>query len=341
MESRSKLHTIFLLLEAFGISCFINLSFRVLWPIFQNPFVYWKNLLFWLIIALISAIMAYLIRRMNGGWGWKDIGFKVHRSWMQDIWYGIVAFSALYIVIIPTLFVILPTHSKMMSDEALLQTPLYIALIIFTGKTFTTGFFTGALHEEIRFRGYIQSLFSREISPAVGFFVSFIPFSFGHYFSHPEWNILQTLNTILPGIAFCLSFYATGSLIVSITVHALCNLIPLYAPYVHSRGYPVSSYIIIILIAIASLLILMKGKEEFKHLVGKTKELFSTSGFSMSIFGICTGIVFFLLPRGRNLIINQLGLNDIQHTLFLLALTLILIFISFLTVHKTKMNRNQ
>lgn len=310
----------FLFLEALGFSALLKIYMGIARPVLQANYSYWNNMLFWFGFAVFIAMSAFLIRRLLGGWKWKDLGFTVHQSWRKDIRYGLIAFCVIYLLGLPINFFILKTQADMFTDSDMLGHPnLIIALIVVTGKLFTTGFFTGALHEEIRFRGYLQRLFSETSWPAIGLFISLVPFAFGHYISHPEWSLLQVFNTIIPGLIFCLAYYATGSLIVPITAHALVNLIPLYAPFMYARGNTGAAYVIIVAIAVIAVIGLIIGRSDLKHLLQRTKSMFTKTGIKMSVVGILLSIVFFIVVGAMNAFLTLSGMGKNAMFLILMA----------------------
>ena len=241
---------------------------------------------------------------------------------------------------IPFSIALLPSSSKLLSQyySFLQDMTIPMALLSLTPLVFIKGFITGAFHEEIRYRGYLQGLFYKNSYPALGFFISLILFSFHHYFSHPDWIFLKVLNTLPGGISFCLGYYATGSLIVPMTTHALMNVFPVYAPFVYSKGHSVLSYIIIFAFGIISLLIIIKGKEEVKYLLQKTKEIFTKSGWKISLLGIILGILFLILLRELSLVQSQLKLDNSLYYLLLAIFSLICLSISSIKFRKSIKN---
>ena len=62
------------------------------------------------------------------------------------------------------------------------QMSLPLLLVVVTFGSMLWGFITGAFNHEVEYRGYFQGLFSKEISPATGLFLSLILFVMTHYF---------------------------------------------------------------------------------------------------------------------------------------------------------------
>lgn len=309
----------FLLLEALGFTALLKIFLGIVRPVILTDYHYWNNILWWFSYAVFIALSAYVIRRKLGGWKWKDLGFAVHRSWLKDIRFGVIAFCVIYLLNLPFKFFILKIQADLITEADMLGHPiLIIALIVFTGKMFTTGFFTGALHEEIRFRGYLQGMFTKTSWPAIGLFISLVPFAFGHYLSHPDWTLLQVFNTVIPGLIFCLAFFATGSLIVTITAHALVNLIPLYAPFMYARGNTDVAYVIIVALSVIAVIVLIIGRSDLKYLVSKSGSMFKKTGIKMSLVGIIISILFFIGGVAMNALLVQSGMG--KNILFLILL---------------------
>jgi len=59
------------------------------------------NLGYWLLRGLVIAALVYVVRRLKDNWSLKDLGFRIHRSWGKDIWFGFIGFCVLYIAFFP------------------------------------------------------------------------------------------------------------------------------------------------------------------------------------------------------------------------------------------------
>lgn len=293
-------------------------------------------ILFWLSFGLFGAILGYFVRKVKDNWSWKDLGLKIHRSWRKDIWLGILIYCLFYFFEIPFIIILMPSASQQLGQQLnfLQQMSLPIAFLTLTGIRLLLGFITGAFHEEIRYRGYLQGLFSKEITPAFGFFISLIPFSLGHYFSHPDWNILYVISTLLPGVSFGLGYYATGSLIVPMTTHTLANIIPHYPILFYLKEYKELSYITIFLIGAFFIVLIFLGKEEIKYLLQKTHELFTVSGLKSSLLGIVFGIIFLFLSHWLGSLQSILNVSKEISVLILSVFSLICIFLPMFKINK-------
>jgi membrane protease YdiL (CAAX protease family) len=191
------------------------------------------GLLSWAIYGFISLLIAYVISKYRRQWGLKDLGFRTYNGWWRDIWYGAVGFAIIVIISIPVDILALPERAEQITDFANnianLSLPLQILLIF--GGTLIFGFVTGAWHEEIRYRGYLQGAASKELTPLAAILGSWFIFSFGHYFSHSEWSFTQVLATLGAGLVFCLVYNATKSLIPVMVAHTLANTLPAYPTF--------------------------------------------------------------------------------------------------------------
>ena len=336
MFAIQKLKLSLLFLEAIGIFAFFTIFSNVLMPFFSKTMGFPGIILFWLSYGLFGAIIAYFVRKLKAGWSWKDLGFKVYKSWRRDIWFGIIIFSVFYLIEIPLTIILIPTQSQKLVQQMnfLQQMSLPIAFLMLTGLALILGFITGAFHEEIRYRGYLQGLFSKEITPAFGFFISLIPFCFNHYFSHPDWNLLQVINTLLPGISFCLGYYATGSLIVSMTTHTLTNLIPSYPILLYMKDYKDLSYVSVFLLGAFFIGLILFGKKEIKYLLQKSYELFALSGLKSSLLGIVCGIFFLFLYHWLGSIQSLLNVSKEISILILFVFSLLCISLSMIKINK-------
>jgi len=136
-----------------------------------------------------------------------------------------------------------------------------------------------------------------------------------------------------------LAYFATKSLVVVITIHALGNLVPIYGPLAYSLGYPTLSVLIIIITAITAILILIIFKKDFIFFIKKSIELFVDSGFIIWVIGVLLGITFLFLMHELKQIKSQLELNNLTYYVVLLAFSLGCILISFLNFRK-KTNLN-
>jgi len=294
--------TSILFLEYLGVS-FTVAVFSIILLNFLNLNNLILNLAFWFLGGIGIALIICVIRRINDKWSLKDIGFRIHRSWGKDIWFGFIGFCLLYIVQLPIVIINLPYQADILSKNFNMfkEMPIYIMIPVATILAIIFGFITGAWHEEILYRGYLQGVFSKKIAPAMGFFISFIPFGITHHFSHPDYNLFLIFIVLINGAFFCLVYYATGSLLVSMTTHTLCNTLPIYAPLFYIRGYEIISYIVSVSIAVILLIFCFIGKKEVKELFNKTKEIYFQSRPIHSVMGIILGALIILITWGRNI----------------------------------------
>jgi len=326
-----KISTVFS--EYLGLSFIVSILGMML-SIFLSLENLFTNLVYWLLRGVLIAVVVYAVRRLKDNWSLKDLGFRIQRSWGKDIWFGFVGFCVLYIVLLPLEAANLPDYADSVSNSLGMFPDMSMPLLILfvTIASLVFGFITGAWHEEIWYRGYIQGLFSKEIAPAVGFFISFIPFGLTHHFSHPDYNWLMILNVLISGAVFCLVYYATGSLLSAMTTHALSNVIPAYAPFVFAKGYVSLSYVTLFGLGLIMLGFCYIGRKELKELFVKTKQMFAESGIVYSGVGLLLGMLVFLITWGRSVFANKYG----SSTRFIVYGVLGIVFVGISFIKKRK-----
>ncbi len=246
------------------------------------------------LVCLTVAGFACLVRKTKDGWTLKDLGFRIHRSWPGDIWLGIVAFSLTNLVSLPWTLAVFPIKAQragasFVNEWNAVLSPVY--LLVLAWILSALGTLISASWEEIHWRGYVQNLFSTKYAPIVGFYVSFLYFGPGHYFSNPKWTQLDVIGAVIGGIALCLAFYATGSLLVVAVTHMLSNLWWEGPFYLYLTGSRRSAYGVILVLGALTLLLCFVGKKQVAFFWGKIKELFSSAGWRMSGLGIFFGLV--------------------------------------------------
>ena len=294
-------------------------------------------LLYWALYGVGAGAFAFCIRKIKGGWSLKDLGFRLYRSWKKDLWYGLVIASLMYVVTIPLEVILLPSVTQLAADSMgdFLQMPLLLLIPAAGLLSLVFGFITGAFHEEIWYRGYLQGLFSREAAPAAGFWFSLIVFSLGHYFSHPEWSLLNVLNTIPHAFFFCLAYFATGSLVVSMVVHTFANFaIPTFAIPFYAKGYRLASYISIFVLWLVLLAVCYFGKKELLELKEKAKVLFYKSQWGMGLLGIFLAALSLFIDWGEGVFKRQLPRT--AHLVGIAVLAAVGIGLSFLKKERSK-----
>ncbi|MFC1551290.1 lysostaphin resistance A-like protein [Candidatus Latescibacterota bacterium] len=309
-------------LEVLGIFLLSRIFWEITKPYLIGRFGMTGNILSWCLFGIFCITAGFAIRKLKGGWKPGDVGIKLHRGFLKDIWYGLVVFAMLYFVMIPFIIALMPLFTDMFLNNlgSYIEQPMLPGLLKMSALIFTIGFFTGAFHEEIRYRGYMQGVLTKDIAPAFGFFISMIVFSLHHYYSHPEWSLLQVANTIPAGIAFCLSYYATGSILVPLTMHALGNFIPVLPPYFAAKGFTILPYGVIAGIAVLFMVVIYLGRNEAKHFLIKSKELFAISGLKNSLAAAFLGFVFLI---GYHEIMNIGERFSLENTTYYILLTVI------------------
>ena len=288
--------------EYLGVTFIVGLLTIILLK-FLNLNNLFINLAFWLLRGMGIAVLVYFVRRINDGWNWRDIGFHIHQSWARDIRFGFIGSCLLYLVQLPFAIINLSYQARLLSHSFTMfsEMPIHIMLPVATLAALIFGFITGAWHEEILYRGYLQGIFSKKVAPAVGFFISLILFGITHHFSHPDYNLLLIIIVLINGAFFCLVYYATGSLLVSMTTHTLSNTLTIYAPLLYTRGHEVIAYITALGIGVILLGFCFIANKETKKLFNKFREIFSRSKPVHSIMGILLGILLVFITWGKSI----------------------------------------
>ncbi len=260
----------------------------------------------WIILCFLITVIVWGIRKSKGRWTLRDLGYRVHASWRQDIWFGVVVFSLFYLIELPLTFAIFPGRAEQASGYDFynfLLTSSFPILFIFLSFLFMAlSTFGAAFWEEVFWRGYLQTLFSRKISPATGFLLTAIVFGLGHFFTRPDWGkwgMLFALSALISGVSFGIAYYMTGSLISVAVIHFLSNFWSDYPLIIYLNGDKRGAYFFIALLAVLSLIVCLLGRGRVQQLWIKTKELFAGYGWKMALAGILLSIVGLAYDWGR------------------------------------------
>lgn len=268
--------TLFLAAEALGFTLLLRAAMAPLWRQAGRDLP--AVLGVWLLYAAGAVLLGTALNRVRRGRGLRSLGFRYHRGFLPDVWFGVLGYGILYLLTLPFDLAALEDRTRnagQMLAQLSLSSP---AAMLAAGSLFAllVGFVSGALHEEIRFRGYYQGAGWGEISPLAGFLMALIPFTFGHYFSHPNWSPFQVLATLIPGVLFGLLFNATGSLTVVITAHTLANWVgfhPALLAWVTQR--PLAGVATACALALLFVCLLaFRGREEMRLLLEATVKTF-------------------------------------------------------------------
>jgi membrane protease YdiL (CAAX protease family) len=245
----------------------------------------------WFLFGLAVLVLSWAFNKVLRGQGFRELGFRCYKSFGADLWLGVCGFAVINFLSLPFDLAAMPDRANM-AHAIVAQFHFSSPLQIFAGGSvlaMALGFFTGAFHEEIRFRGYYQGAGAGELTPLAGFIIALIPFSLGHYFAQTQWSPVQVLATIIPAIILGLLYYASGSLIVVITTHALINWLPFH-PFLLSEvtGSRTTTIIAILALALLSLLlIVLRWNRELREWRVEARRLFS----ERPIFGIVAGLI--------------------------------------------------
>jgi len=222
------LAALMVLCEVLGFTLLLSALREPLWKILGESGI--GQILVWPAYGLIILALAAVVNKFARGEGLRALGLRCQGGFRGDVWTGVVAYAVLYVAALPFQVVALADRARL-TEPMMRQFGLSSMMQIITGGSLLAllmGFLTGAFHEEILFRGYYQGTGDRVLSPGAGFFIALLPFTLGHYSSHPEWTMAQVVATVLPGVALGLLFGATGSLVAVMTLHTLSNWIDVY-----------------------------------------------------------------------------------------------------------------
>jgi len=252
----------------------------------------------WFILCFLITLVVWGVRRAKGRWTLRDLGYRIHESWGKDIWLGVIIFCLFYLIRLPLTIVIFPGRAELAAGTDFynsLLTSSFPLLFIFLSFLFMALSTLGAAFwEEVFWRGYVQTLFSRKISPATGFFFTAIVFGLGHFFNRPDWEkwgILLALSALISAISFGIAYYLTGSLVSVAVIHFMGNFWSDYPLIVYINRNKKGAYLFIALLAILSLIACLLGRKRVQQLWMKTKELFAGYGWKMALAGILLCIV--------------------------------------------------
>jgi membrane protease YdiL (CAAX protease family) len=222
------LPTLLMVVEVLGFTLVLGVFSPPFWSFLGGGFV--GMLGSWLLYGLAAVVLGTILNRVQRRGGLRALGFRYHRGFWADVGAGVVAYAVIYLASLPLELTALSDRATSLAAlvKQLGLTSTAGVLGVGGALALVAGFFTGAFHEEVRFRGYYQGTGAREATPLVGFVMALIPFSLGHHFSHPDWGPIQVLATVIPGIGYGLLYQATGSLVAVLTAHTLSNWIPAY-----------------------------------------------------------------------------------------------------------------
>ena len=253
----------------------------------------------WFLFGLAILLLAWIFNKLLRGSRIQDLGFRFHKSFAADLWWGVCGFAVSNLLTLPFDVAAIDDRANM-AHAIVGQFHFSSSLQILVGGTALAaalGFLTGAFHEEIRFRGYYQGAGSFAVSPLAGLLIGLIPFSLGHYYAHPDWSLAQVLATFIPGIIYGLLFQATRSLLVVMTAHTLDNVLPFIPFLLHEvtgrRAAILTSMGTLVLLSL--LLIVLRWNREFRDWRKATQRLFAERPQSGAATGALIGLALLAL----------------------------------------------
>jgi membrane protease YdiL (CAAX protease family) len=250
----------------------------------------------WVVVCFIVTLLIWLVRNSKDGWKLKDLGYRVHADWGKDIWMGVLLFCLSFMIRLPLTIAVFPGQAELSAGSAFYNSlltssfpPVYIFLSFFFMALSTFG---AAFWEEVFWRGYLQTLFSRKISPSTGFILTALIFGLGHFFTRPDWGrwgMLMAFGVLLGGFFYGMAYYITEGLIVVAVMHFLSNIWWDYPEMVYLSGNRRGAYMFIVILSFISLGVCILGRRKIKLFWLKTKEIFSSYGWKMIFIGVILG----------------------------------------------------
>ena len=278
---------VFFLIEVLGFTLFTKAIATLIFGLPANSMAAQVGI--WFLFGLAILLLAWIFNKLLRGWRIQDLGFRCHKSFVADLWLGVCGFAVSNLLTLPFDLMAIDERANM-AHAIVGQFHFSSSLQVLVGGTALAaalGFFTGAFHEEIRFRGYYQGAGSSAVTPLAGLLIGLIPFSLGHYYAHPDWSFVQVLATLVPGIIYALLFHATRSLIVVMTAHTLDNVLPFIPFLLHEitgrRAVTLTSIGTLGLLSL--LLIVLRWNRELRSWRNATQTLFTDRPY----FGVATG----------------------------------------------------
>jgi membrane protease YdiL (CAAX protease family) len=282
----------FFLAEVLGFTLLIQAVGALLFGLQMNGIP--AQLGLWFLFGLAILLLAWIFNKVLRGQGIRELGFRYHKSLSADLWWGVCGFAVLNLLSLP-LDIAALRNQEDMAHAVVTQLHLSSPLQILVGGSLMAvalGFFTGAFHEEIRFRGYYQGAGSNELTPLAGFLLALIPFSLGHYYAQPGWSLVQVLATVIPAIVYGLLYHATRSLIVVMTAHTLTNVLPIFRVLLNevTRSRSVTLSALVALALLCLLLIILRWKHELQEWRSLMRGLFVVKPLFGAVVGGFIGL---------------------------------------------------
>jgi len=226
-----------------------------------------------------NSLSSYLLHKEGKkGWTLRDFGLIVSK---RNIFYGTVIALPFLIphIIINSIFID--------SEEVFIKFDCVKGLIYaFLVYPFLS-ILWAEFHEEFRFRGYMQNLLSKEINELVGFVSVSIYFAYGHFASHPEYDVLALTYLLLLALVFGLEFYVYRNIVITMTTHFWLNVVGTWTFAVHyyTRFGHIFSLSMIFIIVLG----ILRYKWILVDFVSQSRKIFE-NGWNMWLYGIILGL---------------------------------------------------
>lgn len=175
-------------------------------------------------ITLIGTFTIFSVCAIFLGWFYgkifedlpfRALGIRVTKNWFVNLVLGFLvgALSIGLAALVPFLSGSISFQSNLNAGSSPIILTLSITLLIFI---------TGAVSEEVLFRGYLLQTMSRAKLFSVGLLLTSVLFASAHN-ANPGANMFTWLNTFLAGIWFCIAYLKTRDLWFPIGIHLAWN----------------------------------------------------------------------------------------------------------------------
>ncbi len=178
-------------------------------------------------IVSISVLIGFSLKKR--GWNWSQIGWV--RAKFKHILLGLLA-GAIWLVI--QFYWLIPSTGGASRPDIIQMVSIMDNSIVTMLSYLSLGIIGGGIAEEIFNRGYfirgMEDLFSnKKIGVAFAAITSILFFVLGHL----PYDLVSTIDILVPTIIYTALFLSTGSLFPSIVAHSLYNGLAIILVYVN------------------------------------------------------------------------------------------------------------
>ncbi|MBO6525229.1 MAG: CPBP family intramembrane metalloprotease [Balneolaceae bacterium] len=178
-------------------------------------------------VVSVSALISFSLKKR--GWNWHHIGWR--KPSINHIVLGIIAGSTWLVI---QFYWLIPNTGGASRPDVIQMVSLMDNSIITMLSYLSLGIIGGGITEEIFNRGYfirgMEDLFSnKKIGVVSAAIMSILFFVLGHL----PYDLISTVDILVPTVIYTALFLATGSLVPSIVAHGLYNGIAIILVYLN------------------------------------------------------------------------------------------------------------